>query len=163
MDSGFGDNLILLYSQTWFRRQHSPPLFSNYGWYLGKGRKLDFHFMKGNCHSYFSVYWKCPVENLMVDVGGSFLGIEMDMVTVAQNRGIPHTSEDLKARWHSYSSSMAAMSCCKELFRKGREARDQIPNICWIMHTLGMRAGVAGSEHHKCHLQIGRALRFSMA
>ena len=34
----------------------------------------------------------------MVDVGGSFLGIEMDMVTVAQNRGIPPAPEDLKAR-----------------------------------------------------------------
>jgi len=37
----------------------------------------------------------------------------MDMVTVAQNIGIPYhppAPEDLKARWHSYSSSMAPRS-----------------------------------------------------
>ena len=39
----------------------------------------------------------------MVDTGGFFLGIEMDMVTVAQNIGIPYhppppAPEDLKAR-----------------------------------------------------------------
>ena len=80
----------------------------------------------------------------MVDIGDSFLGIEMDMVTVAQNRGIPSPHPPPQ---------------------KTQKPDDTLILLVWLQgvgHTLGMTAGIAGSEHHKSHLQIGRALRFSM-